>query len=77
MGHLPDSLQALVPDTLDEIPADPFKETEPLRFDVDTNGVWRIWSVGANGVDDGGAGIGSPRRGHGPDVGITSDPTTP
>jgi len=72
-GRLPASLQELVPEYIEAVPTDPFKESDPLRYDVATNGVWRTRSVGANGVDDGGIGRDD---GNGPDVVITSEPAT-
>ncbi len=54
-GRFPDSLDALVPDFLDAIPLDPF-DGKPLRYDA---ALKRIWSVGADGRDEGGK---PPRR---------------
>lgn len=48
----PDGLQTLVPAYLDEIPKDPF-DLHPLRYFPDSEG-YRIYSVGPNGVDNGG-----------------------
>ncbi len=42
---------------LPEVPMDPF-DGKPLRYALDPDGSWRIYSVGMNAVDDGG--IGSP-----------------
>jgi len=49
---LPASPQELVPKYLSVIPTDPFTG-EPLRYRVDETGC-SIYSVGRNGVDDGG-----------------------
>lgn len=54
-GHLPESLEALTPQFLDEVPRDVFSpNNEPLRFDRTTRGI-RIYSVGVNRIDDGGS----------------------
>jgi hypothetical protein len=47
-GQLPDSLEALVPDYLPELPVDPY-DGKPLRYDKE-----RLWSVGSDLKDDGG-----------------------
>lgn len=47
----PDSLDALRPDYLPEIPSD--LDSQSLRYALDeTNGRYRLWSVGENLVDD-------------------------
>jgi hypothetical protein len=51
-GQLPRQLAALVPNYLDEIPIDPFNG-QSLRLTT-RNGEWIIYSVGANGIDNGG-----------------------
>ncbi|MEN6641267.1 MAG: hypothetical protein ABFE08_02340 [Armatimonadia bacterium] len=51
-GRLPESLTALVPGYLPAVPADPFGEG-PLRAKAATNSLL-IYSVGPDGVDDGG-----------------------
>jgi hypothetical protein len=51
-SHWPDTLDALVPEFLDEPPVDPFDE-KPLRYLRDEEGVI-VYSVGEDGVDDGG-----------------------
>jgi len=51
-GRWPTSLGQLQPEYLSEIPQDPFSEG-PLKFAADDRGV-RIWSIGSDGVDDGG-----------------------
>jgi tetratricopeptide (TPR) repeat protein len=50
---LPTRLQELVPKYLSAVPTDPFTG-EPLRYKVDESGC-TIYSVGRDGVDDGGA----------------------
>ncbi|MCP4251705.1 MAG: hypothetical protein GY778_32115 [bacterium] len=48
----PDSLSALVPEFLEQGPIDPFDE-QPLRFIRTSDGV-TVYSIGPDGVDDGG-----------------------
>ncbi len=48
---LPPTLEALVPDYLPAVPVDPLGDGQPLQYDAD-RGI--VWSVGDNGVDDGG-----------------------
>lgn len=54
-GSYPESLAALVPDVLHEVPVD-FQDAKPLRYRREANGEFLLWSVGKNGVDDGGNG---------------------
>jgi hypothetical protein len=54
-GRLPDSLEELVPKFLAEVPVD-FMDGRPIRYRVE-NGRPVFYSVGDNGVDDGGNGI--------------------
>lgn len=61
-GKLPENLQALVPEFLPAVPIDPF-DGQPFRYAPARR---IIYSVGLNGVDDGGVGdplIWNPRRG--------------
>jgi hypothetical protein len=51
-GKWPESLAALMPDLLKEIPNDPF-DGKPLRYKKLPDGVM-VYSVGEDGVDDGG-----------------------
>jgi hypothetical protein len=51
-GRLPTSLDELVPVVLQAAPGDPFADS-PLRYRLQENG-YLIYSVGPNGVDDGG-----------------------
>ena len=51
-GTLPSHLADLVPTYLDAVPIDPF-DGHPLRLAI-RNGQWIIYSVGPDGVDDGG-----------------------
>jgi hypothetical protein len=52
-GGYPDVLDVLVPEWLPAVPADPYV-SRPLRYEVRPGERPRLWSVGANGVDDGG-----------------------
>jgi hypothetical protein len=51
-GAPPERLDALVPEFLPEVPADPF-DGKPLRYARTVSG-WKIWSVGFDLKDDGG-----------------------
>ena len=51
-GEYPKRLYQLVPDFLPEVPEDPFTG-EPLRYLIEENG-YVVYSVGPDGVDDGG-----------------------
>jgi len=52
-GAYPASLQELVPEWLPQVPID--LDGQPLRYALEPrNGRYRIWSVGPNGIDDGG-----------------------
>ena len=54
-GQLPESLEALTPQFLDEVPRDILsRDGQPLRFGRTAEGI-RIYSVGVNRVDDGGS----------------------
>ncbi len=55
-GRIPFSLDELVPGLLDAVPSDPF-DGKPLRFKQVPRG-YVVYSVGMNGVDDGGAEVG-------------------
>ncbi|WP_146445139.1 hypothetical protein [Botrimarina colliarenosi] len=52
-GEYPETLDALTPEPLAEIPLDPFTN-EPFRYERRDEG-FAIWSLGHNGVDDGGS----------------------
>ncbi len=53
-GSLPDSLQQMIPSILPEMPIDPFDPSgEPIRY-VRTNDGYVLYSIGADGKDDGG-----------------------
>jgi hypothetical protein len=51
-SQYPPDLASLVPDYLRELPRDPFAD-QPLRYRLDENEGYRLYSVDANGVDDG------------------------
>jgi len=62
-GSYPESLAVLVPDVLREVPVD-FQDAHPLRYRREANGEFLLWSVGKNGIDDGGNEnpVGAPAR---------------
>ncbi len=51
--QFPESLGALVPEFLAEVPRD-FMDGQPLRYRREPNGQFRLWSVGEDFKDDGG-----------------------
>jgi len=52
-GRFPASLGALVPEFLAEVPRD-FMDGQPLRYRLEPDGQFRLWSVGEDFKDDGG-----------------------
>ncbi len=52
-GRYPRQLSDLVPDYLARLPLDPFTD-EPLRYRLDTDDDYLLYSVDKNGIDDGG-----------------------
>jgi hypothetical protein len=52
-GQFPASLGALVPEFLAEVPRD-FMDGQPLRYRLEPDGQFRLWSVGEDFKDDGG-----------------------
>ena len=52
-GSYPSNLNALVPAFLSRLPID-FMDGQPLRYRPETNGMYTLYSVGADGVDGGG-----------------------
>ena len=52
-GKFPESLGALVPEFLAEVPRD-FMDGQPLRYQLQPDGQFRLWSVGDDFKDDGG-----------------------
>ncbi|MCH8514394.1 MAG: type II secretion system protein GspG, partial [Kiritimatiellae bacterium] len=68
-GHLPDTLDALVPDLLDEVPVDPF-DGQPFRY---LPAEARIYSIGKNREDNGGSIRVITRRRSTPDRNHTED----
>jgi hypothetical protein len=54
-GQTPADLNALVPDFLPGLPLD-LMDGQPLRYRLEENGRFKLYSVGADGHDDGGAG---------------------
>ncbi|HEY1172337.1 MAG TPA: hypothetical protein VGH19_13300 [Verrucomicrobiae bacterium] len=52
-GHYPDTLAKLIPDFLAQIPHDPM-DGRPLRYRLNPDGTFTLWSIGFDGKDDGG-----------------------
>ena len=52
-GRLPDSLAELAPDYLPAVPIDPY-DGKPLKYHPNDDGTYLLYSVGDDGVDDGG-----------------------
>ena len=52
-GELPPSLEALVPGFLPRLPRD-YMNGKPLRYRLNPDGTFVLYSVGDDGVDDGG-----------------------
>jgi hypothetical protein len=50
-GHLPEKLEDLVPEFIEEVPRDPFDD-QPLRYSRERR---ILWAVGENLRDDGGS----------------------
>ena len=59
-GELPERLDSLVPDYLEALPTDPF-DGKPLRCEPNGTGAI-VYSVGKDGVDDGGKELGAQGR---------------
>lgn len=53
-GEYPEDLEALVPGYLEAVPEDPWVKNRPLGYERMTRGGIRVWSVGEDGVDEGG-----------------------
>lgn len=54
-GRSPTTLAELVPAFIDAVPLDPF-DGAPLRYVPNTNGMWKVYSIGKDCVDNGGDG---------------------
>lgn len=54
-GRLPENLDALVPDFLSEVPTD-YMDGMPIRYRLRDGGDFTLYSVGTDGVDEGGDG---------------------
>ena len=52
-GEFPASLSELTPDLLPSVPVDPV-DGKPLRYRLNADGTYTLYSVGEDGVDDGG-----------------------
>ena len=60
-GHPPAHLEQLVPKYLQRVPSDPFSGKPMIYRPQGTN--WLLYSVGEDGVDDGGKAVGRPAPG--------------
>ncbi len=65
----PASLDQLVPTYLDQVPADPFAEGQPLKLATTDQGIV-IYSIGDDGIDDGGQVAAEQNQRVGPDLGF-------
>ena len=70
-GRYPASLDQLQGAILQKIPTDDFNDNKPYRYTL-KNGQYRLWSVGPDGVDDGGKALGFPSS----PAGIPRTPTS-
>jgi hypothetical protein len=52
-GAHPETLAALVPKFLTEVPLDPC-DGQPLRYRLQSDGSPVVWSIGIDGIDEGG-----------------------
>jgi hypothetical protein len=52
-GTFPQDLEALVPDFLGSLPRDP-ADGQPLRYRLKSDGTFLLYSIGADGIDNGG-----------------------
>jgi hypothetical protein len=52
-GNFPEKISELTPEFLASVPLDPV-DGQPLRYRRNADGTYLLYSVGANGVDDGG-----------------------
>ncbi|HTX22942.1 MAG TPA: hypothetical protein VMD27_13920 [Candidatus Aquilonibacter sp.] len=52
-GNYPENLSELTPEFLTTVPLDPV-DGQPLRYHRNANGTYLLYSIGENGVDDGG-----------------------
>jgi len=52
-GNYPSDLKSLVPEFVPSVPLDPV-DGQPLRYRLNSNGTFLLYSVGENGKDDGG-----------------------
>ena len=52
-GKLPPGLDALVPEFLSSVPTD-YMDGQPMKYHLNSDGSFKLYSVGENGKDDGG-----------------------
>lgn len=69
-GAPPPTLDALVPEFMIALPTDP-GDGQPLRYSLNVDGSWRLYSTGLDGKDDGGDG--KPTKGYRFDPDVASD----
>ncbi len=60
-GQHPETLDALVPEFLSDVPKDPV-DGKPLRYRRTSDGLFRLYSVGQNGTDEGGSTAGGAKN---------------
>ncbi|MEM7014109.1 MAG: hypothetical protein AAF585_21830, partial [Verrucomicrobiota bacterium] len=53
-GAYPKLLDELIPDFLPEIPIDCYDPPNPIRYELTPNGRYKLWSLGDNGIPEGG-----------------------
>jgi hypothetical protein len=53
-GYLPDRIELLVPEYVKSVPRDPV-DGQAIRYKLNTDGSFLLYSIGANAVDDGGS----------------------
>ena len=53
-GQAPPTLDVLVPEYLSTVPLDPFNDPHPLRYKLEPDGNWLLYSIGPDQTDDGG-----------------------
>ncbi|HLP78495.1 MAG TPA: hypothetical protein VK327_16445 [Candidatus Paceibacterota bacterium] len=55
-GHLPERLDSLVPEFAKAVPYDPV-DGKPLRYRLNADGSFLLYSIGENAIDDGGSAV--------------------
>src|SRR5690606_911527 len=75
-GRLPANLDELVPEYLERVPIDRM-DGKPLRYRLNADGTFVLWSVGDDLVDEGGEGTWQKRSGNDPTLWIGKDAVWP